>query len=47
MRVPATQLCAPAPTTTPGPSTALLPATSDWSGPRCDEAPSTVGASVL
>jgi hypothetical protein len=25
----------------------LLPATSDWSGPRCDEAPSPVGASVL
>ena len=46
-RVPATQLCAPAPTATPGPSTALLPATSDWSGPRCDEAPSTVGASIL
>jgi hypothetical protein len=47
MRVPATQLCAPAPTATPGPSTALLPATSDWSGPRCDEAPSPVGACIL
>ena len=46
MRVPATQLCAPAPTATPGPSTALLPATSDWSGPRCDEAPSPVGACI-
>jgi len=46
-RVTATQLCAPAPTATPGPSTALLPATSDWSGPRCDEAPSPVGACIL
>ena len=46
LRVPATHLGAPAPTAAPGPSTILLPATSDWSGPRCDEAPSPVGACI-
>ena len=46
LRVPATHLGAPAPTAAPGPSTILLPATSDWSGPRCDEAPSPVGPCI-